>query len=299
MVVRKRLMPEPTQRPPIAAQPLSLLLVAHNAAAHIEAVLANWIGVLGRLNRPYEILVIDDGSTDDTAMLADMLASRHARLRVVHHASRQGFGAALRSGLPGAQYPLLAYTTCDRQYDPADLQRLLDQIDKVDLVTGYRLWLPVPLPLRWLGRAYRLFVRVVFGIALDPLPCWLGDHGQSKRWLARWVFGVRVHDVECAFRLFRRTIFARIPVQSHGPFAQVEILAKANFLGCWMAEAPVTYRPPAGPAVHGSLTRRDTFLSEAYRLFSEPNFGPAVLTPSGPPDPSAAAHPQTTPVQPA
>src|SRR5204863_8327961 len=144
-----------------------------------------------------------------------------------------------------------------------EFKRLLDKIDKVDLVTGYRLWLPVPPLLRVLGRIYRGFVRVVFGIPLEPLPAWLGDHGQRKRWLARWVFGVRVHDVECAFRLFRRSVLARMPIQSHGPFAQVEILAKANFLGCWMFEVPVSYQPPSGPLVHGSLDPTDSYLAEA------------------------------------
>src|SRR5262249_42578980 len=156
------------------------------------------------------------------------LAATVPALRVLHHVAPLGFGAALRAGVAAARQPLLATSTGDRQYQPADLRGLLERIDKVDLVTGYRCWRPVPRLLRWLGAVYRLAVRVLFGISLEPLPCWLGEQGQKKRWLARWVFGVRVHDVECAFRLYRRQIFARIPIQSNGPFALVEILAKAN-----------------------------------------------------------------------
>jgi glycosyltransferase involved in cell wall biosynthesis len=268
-------MPDQAERLPIADQPISLVLVAHNAAADLEVVLRAWSSFLDSLNRSFEIVLVNDGSTDETPALADMLASRSTRLRVVHHTTRQGFGAALRSGIPVTQYPLLAFCTCDQQYRPADLKRHLDLIDKVDLVVGYRIWLPVPPILRVLGSVYRGLVRVLFGIPLEPLPCWLGDRGQLKRWLARWVFGVRVHDVECVLRLLRRSIMTRIPLQSHGPFVQVEILAKANFIGCWMAETPVSFEPPPAPAVQSFAKPANTFLTEAYRIFGDPTFGPA------------------------
>jgi glycosyltransferase involved in cell wall biosynthesis len=294
-------MPEPAERPLIATQPISLVLAAHNAAADVEVVVAEWHTVLDGLVRPYEIILVNDGSTDDTTMLADLLASRFSRLRVIHHAFRQGFGAALRSGIAAAQHPLLAYTTCDKQYLPAELKRLLDSIDKVDLVTGYRQWLRVPQLLRGLGLVYRIFVRVIFGIPLEPLPCWLGDKGQVKRWFARWIFGVRVHDVECAFRLFRRAVFERIPIQSNGPFAQVEILAKANFLGCWMAEVPVSYQALAGRPLWGSLIGGETYWSEARRLFGEPSFKQPVvaaeMTEVPPAAPETAAPQSPGPVQ--
>jgi glycosyltransferase involved in cell wall biosynthesis len=244
----------------------------------VEAVVAAWRSLLEGLSRPCEIILVNDGSTDDTTMFADVLASQYPRLHVIHHATRQGFGAALRSGLAKAHHPLVTCTTCDKQYVPAEIQRLLDLIDKVDLVTGYRQWLPVPPVLRGISWIYRLLVRVVFGIPQEPLPCWLGDRGQMKRWLARWFFGVRVHDVECAFRLFRRSVFEHLPIQSNGPFAQVEILAKANFMGCWMAEAPVSYNPPAGPPLWGSLIGGETRWTEARRVFGEPTFGPTTPT---------------------
>jgi glycosyltransferase involved in cell wall biosynthesis len=265
-------MPDIPPRPPIAAKPLSLVLVACNAASAFKEVVADWTVQLEALKRTYEIILVNDGSTDDTPLLADNLAATDGKFRVVHHRMRVGFGAALQSGIAVAKHPLLACCTCDRQYQPAELSRFLELIDKVDLVTGFRLWRPVPRLLRWLGLFWRIVIRVLFGIPLEPLPCWLGDRGQCKRWFARWIYGVRVTDVECVFRLFRRSIFERLVIQSKGAFALVEILAKANFLGCLMTEVGVSYRASPGPKVEESFDPRDTFLGEARRVFHDPTF---------------------------
>ena len=91
-----------------------------------------------------------------------------------------------------------------------------------------------------------MFCRVVFSAAPDPLPGWLGTNGHAARLLARVLFGVRTRDVLCPYRLLRREIFARIPIQSRGPFAHVELLAKANFLGHMMGEElPIDVVPPS------------------------------------------------------
>src|SRR4051794_16073145 len=93
------------ERNPVPPTPLSVVLVACNAAADIEALIGAWIAQLDALARPYEIILVDDGSTDDTAILADMLADQHQRVRVIHHACRLGIGAALRSGIEAAKHP--------------------------------------------------------------------------------------------------------------------------------------------------------------------------------------------------
>jgi hypothetical protein len=94
--------------------------------------------------------------------------------------------------------------------------------------------------------------------------------------MARLLFGVRFADVDCAFRLFRRSIFERIPIQANGPFAQVEILAKANFLGCLMSDEPIAHRPEAEPPGKWKVPWRQT-LREAFHLVRHPDFGPAFL----------------------
>src|SRR5205807_2231992 len=116
-------------------------------------------------------------------------------------------------------------------------------------VSGFRLWQPVPAPLRWLGRAWRLVLRAFLGLGVEPLPGWLGMREHLYRALCRAAFALRLQDVNCAFRLCRRDIFERIPIQSEGDFVHTELLAKANFLGCYLNdEVTVSHQPRAGAA---------------------------------------------------
>jgi glycosyltransferase involved in cell wall biosynthesis len=266
-------MSEPDDLPPIAKEPLTVLLLAHNNAPELEGVIRAWLVQLDRLEREYEVILVDDGSTDATGAMAQSLAAGQPRLRVLSHDTPHGPGAALRTGLAAARFPLLLQAPADSQYQPENLKRFLDKIDLVHLVTGYRVSGPVPFWLRWLGRLYRGLVRAVCGQPLEPLPGWLGWSGHSRRLVARALFGVRTQDVDCDFRLFRRSIFARIPIQSDGSFAQLEVLAKANFLGCLMTEEPIPHRPgPSPPAGDRRLYRK-----EMLRIISRASFGPAVL----------------------
>ena len=109
----------------------------------------------------------------------------------------------------------------------------------------------------------------MLGMSLEPLPGWLGGKALAYQKLIRLLFAVRLHDIDCAFKLFRRKIFDRIPIQSDGEFVHAEILAKANFLGCYVDEVPLeeTAKWIADP-------RR---FAELRHVFRNPDFGPAVL----------------------
>jgi glycosyltransferase involved in cell wall biosynthesis len=241
-------MPEAPQLPPIATAPLSVVLPARNEQAHLEVALLDWLHHLETLQRDYELLLVDDGSTDQTPGIAQSLTGRFPRLRLLRHPSPRGLGAALRTGLTAAHHPLFFYSACGNAYEPAELKLLLEVIDTVHLATGYR-------------------------VGSSPTP--RSPTGFAARWLLRWSFGVRLRDVDCAFKLFRRQIFARIPIQSDGTFAQTEIIAKANFLGCLMTEVPVRYRSPGGA---DATKWRDTpgqVWGDRKRVFQEPDFGPA------------------------
>jgi glycosyltransferase involved in cell wall biosynthesis len=253
---------EPPRLPPIAAEPVSVVLPAHNAEEVLPKVLRRWAGFLDGLKRDYEILVVDDGSSDRTAALAD----GQPHVRVLRHETRRGVGAALRTGLAEAKHPLVCYAPCDHQYRPADLQKMLERIDEVHMVAVCRAGPPIPAGLRWLGVCYRVLVRVLFGVPLEPLPTWRGGRHWLVHALFRVLFGLRLHDVTSAFRLFRRDALARLPIQSDGPFVHVELLAKANFLECFMDEAPV-----ADARAKQSEALRP-MLSDLRRVLSHPEF---------------------------
>lgn len=273
-------MPDFPELPPIATAPISVVLPVYNGEAHVDDVLRGWTTYLDGLARPYHIYLVDDGSTDRTAERGDAAVDRYARVQFLRHPSHRGFGAALRTVLEVAGDPLLAHCPCDPQYQPADLKLLLKEIDRVHLVNGGRAATPMPNWLRGLGRIYRGVVRVLLGIPLEPLPMWRGWKAHFGSRLIRLLFGVRLGDPGSAFKLFRRSIFRRIPIQSDGAFVHVEVLAKANFLGCLMTEVPITHHPANNEC--------QPIRADARRAFFRPDFGPAIL-----PDEKATAEAST------
>jgi glycosyltransferase involved in cell wall biosynthesis len=281
-------MPELPPLPPTATQPLSVVLLAHNQADHLESVLAGWVTFLNGLDRDYEMIVVDDGSTDGSGDRAEKLASSYRRVQVLRHATPQGEGAALRTALAVARHPLLFYTLCDPNYQPADLGKLLRkradpsksdlELDHVHILSASRGGRPMPWPWHLAGLVWRIFCRVMFAQAPERPPGWLGWKRHLARILVRVLFGVRYHDIACPFRLHRREIFARIPLQSDGPFVHVEILAKANFLGLVMGEE-VPLAPGHYPPLRDQFRRAELrqWLADARRVIWHPKFNAAAV----------------------
>lgn len=278
-------MPELPALSPIASQPLSVVLLARNQAASLEVLLGAWVTFLNGLDREYELIVVDSGSTDGTGDLAEKLASGYRRVVFQRREQAAGEGAALRTALTVARHPLLFYTLADPHYQPADLGKLLRkhhdpskpdfEIDHVHILSAYRGGRRVPWAWRLLSQLWRGFFRVMFGHTPERLPGWLGWKRHAAALLTRILFGVRYHDVACPFRLLRRDIFTRIPLQSDGAFVHVEILAKANYLGCMMGE-----EVPLGLGHYPSLTEAMSdeefrqMLVDARRVIRHPVFGP-------------------------
>lgn len=278
-------MPQPPRLALIASQPLSVVLLAHNQAGHLEALLAAWVSFLNSLDREYELIVVDDGSTDGSGELAEKLAGGYRRVLVRRHAQRQGEGAALRTALTAAHHPLLFYTLADPHYQPADLGKLLRkrpdprhadrEIDHVHLLSASRGGQPLPWPWRILGLLWRVFCLLLFSHASGRLPGWLGWKRHAAALLVRILFGVRYRDVACSFRLLRREIFTRMPLQSDGPFVHVEILAKANYLGLMMGEE-VPLKPGHYPPLTTPMSREEwrQMRADAWRVIRHPEFAP-------------------------
>jgi hypothetical protein len=250
-------------RRPLATAPLSVLLLAERAPTAEETeVLAAWNEHLLGLQRPFELLLIRPRGSDD----ADAVA---AAPRLFTYDAARGYVAALREAIAAAQLDVVVLCTWDRQFRPTELGNLLACLDPVDAVIGYRTGRPVPLWRRLVDRALSVGTRILLGSPLEPRRVWYGRHGWHRRWVARWIFGLRLADPECPFRVVRREVLTRIPLQSRGPFVQVEMLAKANHMECLLAEAPVSWSPP------GEIAPLAYYVDDAKALFRRPDFGRA------------------------
>jgi glycosyltransferase involved in cell wall biosynthesis len=301
-------MPEPT------ADGLTLVLPVHNQAAALEPALAAWAAVLDETRRPYEILLVDDGSTDDTAALLtewtgtpEKLA-RWPQLRTLRHDQHRGFGASLRTALPEARHPLFFYTGLDYPYSPADFPALLARLEEpieepdpngpqqVDLVSGFRAASRPPAVVRVLGATWRVLARLLIGLPGERPHGWLGRKAFRYRLWLRALFGVRLGDVDSKFKLFRRGVFERFTIQSDGEFVHAEIVAKVNFLGCMMDELPVAREPgPFKPLPYGP-DPDPTRWRELRAVFRNPVFHRLVAKDETPP--SAPADTPTAPREP-
>lgn len=271
---------------------LSFLLPIHNQASVVEAAVVAWSTLLERIERPYEIILIDDGSTDATRKLIEGadgklgLGQRIPHVRLIAHAERRGYGACLREGIEASNFPIVFYTGLDFPYNPADLRKLLPRLEdvepvtgqKVAVVTGYRAAHALTGWPKWRDRLWRIFMRVVFGISGMAPSGWPGENERRFAFWMRVLFGLRVEDVNSKFKLLRKSIFPRIPIQSTGDFVHGEILAKANFLSLPVAEIPIADH--SGPySAQPELPPLVSRATEMRRVFFQPDFGPTTLTP--------------------
>ncbi len=200
---------------------LSYFFPAHNEEANVEGLVAEALETLPSLAETFEIIVVNDGSRDATGRIADELtAANPGIVRAVHHRTNQGYGAALRSGFRAARFEHVGFTDGDRQFNVADLGRLIErmaQADDPDAVVGYRIKRADPLVRTFYARAYRLANRIFFGL--------------------------RVRDVDCACKLFRRSALEGIAVESGGAFFSAELLIKLQTAGRSVAEVGVPHYP--------------------------------------------------------
>ncbi|HET9456792.1 MAG TPA: glycosyltransferase family 2 protein [Candidatus Limnocylindrales bacterium] len=221
---------------------LSYFFPAHNEEANVRGLVEEALETLPRLADAFEIIVVDDGSRDGTGAIADELAAAHPDVvRAVHHPTNRGYGAALLSGFRAARHGLVAFTDGDRQFRVEDLGRLTERLagaDRPDVVAGYRIKRADPLIRTLYARAYRLANRIFFGL--------------------------RVRDVDCACKLFRREALEGLAVESGGAFFSAELLIKLEAAGRTVVEVGVPHHPRTAGSPTGA---RPSVVLRAVRDF--------------------------------
>jgi glycosyltransferase involved in cell wall biosynthesis len=198
---------------------LSVFFPAYNDAPSLPALVRRTFSVLNANVADYEIIVVDDGSRDETAQVLDALAAEFGpRFRIVTHPVNRGYGGALRSGFAAAQKDFVFYTDGDGQYDPAELPALLERVGpSTGLVNGYKLERHDPAHRVWIGAVYNFSARLLFAI--------------------------RIRDIDCDYRLIRRALLDKIHLTSTSGTICVELVRKLELSRCQIAEVGVHHYP--------------------------------------------------------
>ena len=202
---------------------ISAVLPAYNEEEVISHSVAAMVKTFEALDADYEVIVVNDGSRDRTGEILTRLGQENPRVRMVAHQTNQGYGAALWTGFTSATKDLVFLTDGDKQFDVDELKLLLPMLDGADLVIGWREHRADP-PMRLLN-------------------AW------GWKMLVNGLFGYTARDIDCAFKLFRRSILDRVDVHSRGATFSAEFLIKARRLGYVIRERAVSHYPrPAGVA---------------------------------------------------
>jgi glycosyltransferase involved in cell wall biosynthesis len=196
---------------------LSVFLPCHNEEQNLVRVVDNFRGELDRFASTYEIIVVDDGSRDRTGEIAEELAAADRRLRVVHHAVNRGYGGAVISGLKAATLPYVLLCDGDGQFDAAELAAMVPMVGNCDVVVGRRV-----------RRADRLVRRL---------------NGQAWTALVRLLFGIKITDVDCGFKLFKRESIQDLDLSARGAMISTELMVKVAARGARICEVEVGHLP--------------------------------------------------------
>ena len=224
---------------------LSVFFPFWNEENNVKSVVEKAIKVLGRIAETWEILIIDDGSTDNTRIIGLELQKKYQNVKVVTHTPNRGYGSALQEGLNKAKYDLVVFTDGDGQFDFEEVIKLLGKIGNHDMVIGFR------------EKRRDSFVRHL-------LMLYLKIHDFI-------LFGFHFKDIDCGFKLFtRKALKAILPLKSEGAMITTEILAKAKKSKLKIAEVGVHHYPRHfGKQSGANLRVLVRALKESYYLWKD------------------------------
>jgi glycosyltransferase involved in cell wall biosynthesis len=217
------------ERLPNALAGLSIVLPCFNEADNIADAIRYATVAAERCATGHEIVVVDDGSTDETASIAARLAERDRRVRVVVHTRNRGYGDAVRTGITAARMPWVFLTDADLQFDLSELEDFLPLAARADLVVGWRI------------------------LRRDPLNRRL--NAAAWNWLVRRMFRLPVRDVDCAFKLVRRELLEQVTLEATGAMISTELVVKCLAAGGRLEELGVHHRPRVAGEQSGANPR--------------------------------------------
>jgi glycosyltransferase involved in cell wall biosynthesis len=193
---------------------ITVFFPCYNDAGTIASMVVMAFHVLRRLSDDYEVIVVNDGSSDHSQEILEELKTKYPQLKIIRHEDNKGYGGALKSGFAHASKDFVFYTDGDAQYSVKEMESLLSAMDgDVDLVNGYKISRSDPLHRVIIGRMYH--------------------------WVVKIAFGLKLKDVDCDFRLMRRSIFDKVKLESNTGVICVELVRKIQSAGFRIKQVPV------------------------------------------------------------
>jgi glycosyltransferase involved in cell wall biosynthesis len=220
-------------------QSISLIIPAYNEEANIEIVISKAIKVLRTLFQDFEVIIVDDGSFDQTKKIVNHLIQDEPRIKLISHHHNLGYGAALNSGILAARKDLVFLTDADDQFDFSEIGKLLHFIPAYDGVIGYRFNRRDPI------------IRILLAKAWN--------------WLNGLLFGLKFRDINCAFKLFKKSTVQNIGIKSKGAFISAELLIRLVRNGYKVKEVPVKHFPRREGVATGAKFR--VIVKAFYEIF--------------------------------
>ena len=196
---------------------ISVFLPSHNEEANVERVVRGFLTELPRVADQYEVVVVDDGSTDRTGPIADALAREDPHVKVVHHETNRGYGGAVISGIRAATQPYVLLADGDGQFDPKEVETLAAYAPEYDVVAGRRIRRADSLMRRINGKAWTVLMRIMLGIGIS--------------------------DIDCGFKLFKREFLDGMELRARGAMISTELMARVGGRGARIKEVGVHHLP--------------------------------------------------------
>lgn len=223
---------------------ISVFFPCFNEQENVERMASQCLKVLREISEDFEVIIVNDGSSDKTAEVGERLCREHPEIKLINHETNKGYGAALQSGFRACSKELIFYTDGDGQFDVNELPGLLEYIPEYDIVSCYRI------------KRQDSFVRKFNAF------CWTT--------LVGILFKLKIRDIDCAFKIYKREVIDNIEMHSTGALIDTEMLARARQKGYRIKQVGVNHYPrTAGKQTGAKISVIFKAFKELFRLYRQ------------------------------